>query len=302
MARDVTERKRAEERLREAEERFRSLVQNASDVILIMEAGRTVRYVSPAIEQVLGYKPEDVVGKDNFTPVYPDDLAKARNLIADAVNNPGSTSVAELRLRHADGSWRHVESRCTSLLDDPAVGGIVINSRDVTERKRFEEALRQSEERLRTIFEKSATGISIADLNRRLLETNPAYQSMLGYSGEELLGKSIAEISHPADLPEDRELHAALLAGDLDFYRREKRYVRKDGEIIWVCPTVSAVRNAEGEPQFLVGMVEDITESKEREERLREAEERYRTLVEQTPAITYIEALDGEELGHETLY
>ncbi len=142
LARQREQAKRADQEMeRRSQERFRSLVQNASDVILVMGADQTVRYISPAVERVLGYKPEDVVGKDNFTPVHPDDMARVREAIADAVNDPGAPSSMELRLKHADGSWRHIESTCTSLLDDPAVCGIVFNSRDMTERKALERRL-----------------------------------------------------------------------------------------------------------------------------------------------------------------
>lgn len=79
--------------------------------------------------------------KDALAPVHPDDLARLERTIAHALGNPGASSYVELRLRHADGSWRHVESACTNLLDDPAVGGVVFNSRDVTERKKLEESL-----------------------------------------------------------------------------------------------------------------------------------------------------------------
>ncbi|MBA2713339.1 MAG: EAL domain-containing protein [Rubrobacteraceae bacterium] len=157
--RDITERKQAEEALRESEKYFRSLVQSASDVILVMEADRTVRHVSPAIERVLGYKPEQMVGHDNFTLVHPDDMPRMEKLLGKVMGSPGiTTSPSELRLRHADGSWRHVETTCTNLLGDPAVGGIVFNTRDVTERKLAEERL-----------EHQALHDSLTDLpNRRL--------------------------------------------------------------------------------------------------------------------------------------
>jgi diguanylate cyclase (GGDEF)-like protein/PAS domain S-box-containing protein len=157
--RDITERKKAEGALRESEEYFRSLVQSASDVILVAEADRTVRYVSPAIERVLGYKPERVIGHDNFTLVHPDDMPLMEKLLGKVMRSPGiTTSPSELRLRHADGSWRHVETTCTNLLGDLAVGGIVFNTRDVTERKLAEEHL-----------EHQALHDSLTDLpNRRL--------------------------------------------------------------------------------------------------------------------------------------
>jgi PAS domain S-box-containing protein len=140
---DITERRRAEEKLKESEERFRSLVQNASDIIIILEADGTIRYVSPAIARVLGLQPEDVVGKNAVAFVDPIDRTEARRMFAEAKKEPGIRPPVEFRLRHEDGTWRHLEINRSNLLDDLAVGGIVFNLRDVTDRKVAEEQLRR---------------------------------------------------------------------------------------------------------------------------------------------------------------
>ncbi len=127
----------------ESEERFRSLIQNSSDVITILEADGTVRYASPAIAKVLGLRTEDVVGKNAVALVDPADRRKAIRIFAEARKEPGIRPPVEFRLRHEDGTWRHLEINRNNLLDDPAVGGIVFNLRDVTERKAAEEQLRR---------------------------------------------------------------------------------------------------------------------------------------------------------------
>jgi PAS domain S-box-containing protein len=143
IGRDITERKEAEDALRQSEERFRSLVQNASDTIIILEADGTVRYVSPAIARVLGLQAEDVIGKNAVAFVDPVDRTKAIRTFAEAKKEPGIRPPVEFRLRHKDGTWRHLELNRSNLLDDPAVGGLVFNLRDVTERKVAEEQLRR---------------------------------------------------------------------------------------------------------------------------------------------------------------
>ena len=141
-SRDVTERKRSEEELRKAEERFRSLVQNALDVITLVGADGAIRYESPSVERVLGYKPEDLVGTSILEHVHPEDVGRVRRSLAEGLNVVGTTGVKiECRFRHADGSWRHLEALGSNLLSDPSVGSIVVNSRDVTERKALEERL-----------------------------------------------------------------------------------------------------------------------------------------------------------------
>ena len=143
IGRNITERKEAEEALRRSEERFRSLVQNAADIIVILEADGTIRYVSPAIARVLGLQTEDVVGKNAAAFVDPIDRTGAIRIFAEAKKEPGIRPPVEFRIRREDGAWRHLEINRTNLLEDPAVGGIVFNLRDVTDRKVAEEQLRR---------------------------------------------------------------------------------------------------------------------------------------------------------------
>src|SRR5215207_10758961 len=150
VIRDVTERKEVEKVVKESEERFRSLVQNASDIITILKADGTVRYVSPAVERVTGYKPEEKVGTNAFGSVHPDDKDQALDTFAEVLKRPGLHPRLErpglhprleFRVPHKDGSWRYLEHVVNNLLDDPAVQGVVVNSWDVTERKALVEQL-----------------------------------------------------------------------------------------------------------------------------------------------------------------
>jgi diguanylate cyclase (GGDEF)-like protein/PAS domain S-box-containing protein len=142
VIRDVTERKEVEKVIKESEERFRSLVQYASDIITILEADGTVRYISPAVERVMGYKPEEQKGTTAFDSVHPDDRERALATFAEALKRAGLHPPLEFRVPHKDGSWRNLEHVVNNLLDEPAVRGVVVNSRDVTERKALEEQLR----------------------------------------------------------------------------------------------------------------------------------------------------------------
>lgn len=152
IARDITERKHSEKELRrsrqalqESEQRFRSLVQNSSDVITILGADGTILYESPSIERILGYKPENLVGKNSFDFIHPDDRPRAQATFQEHLPIPGSITPIELRFRHKDGSWRILEATGNNLLHEPAVAGIVVNSRDITERKRTEDVLHATE-------------------------------------------------------------------------------------------------------------------------------------------------------------
>jgi PAS domain S-box-containing protein len=133
-------------------------------------------------------------------------------------------------------------------------------------------ALRTSQARLRAIFDGAAIGIALVDMEGRLVESNPALQEMLGYSGEELCGMVFTDFTHPDDAMTDGNLHRELLAGKRDRYKTENRYIRKDGRKVWANLTVSLVRGASDEPQFAIGMVEDITEQKRIQAALLQAE------------------------------
>ena len=129
----------------------------------------TVRYVSPALKRVLGHAPEDRTNANAFEPIHPDDVARARDLLAGGSRKPGVPVSVELRMRHADGSWRDVEVIGTNLLSDPNTGAVVLNTRDVTERK---EALRESEARFRAIFEQSSDALLVHDDTGRMVDCN----------------------------------------------------------------------------------------------------------------------------------
>ena len=140
--------------LRRSEERFRSLIQNSVDVSMVVRADGTIAYESSAAERVLGVRPDERVGQPAFELVHPDDREFGERLLADVTRSPGAQMTGELRVRHADGSWLSIEAVLKNLLDDPAVGGIVINYRDVTARKGLEEELR------RQAFHDSLTGLA----------------------------------------------------------------------------------------------------------------------------------------------
>ena len=291
--RDVTRRNEAERSLRQSEERFRSLVQNSSDIIAIVGADGLARYVSPSIRRVLGYRAEDRIGKSAFDLVHTEDVGRVRGMLAGLIADPGASVTAEFRMYHADGTVRHVEGIGTNLIADPTVGGVVVNYRDVTARRETERALRESEERFRTAFENAPVGVALIGLDRRYLRANRALCEMLGYSEEELRTRTSVELTHPEDLGESSARALRALEEGSDNQTIEKRYVCSDGRVVWALSSVSLVRDAEGGPSHFVALYQDITDRKQAEAGLREAETRYRSLVETIPAVTYLDELDG---------
>ena len=141
VARDITERLRMEEELRRSEEHFRALIENSMDAIAIIDADGTIRYESPSVERILGYKPEELVGRNALEFIHTDDMHKISGAFTDSVKNPGRVITTEVKFLHKDGSWRILEGLGNNLLDNPKVNGIVANYRDITERKRMEQQL-----------------------------------------------------------------------------------------------------------------------------------------------------------------
>lgn len=158
MARDVTERVRAEAALRDGERHFRSLIENGMDLVAILSVDGVFRYVNPAHEQASGFKPEELIGKSAFDFIHPDDVPETRRRFAEGAQQGRTTGTAEYRFLHKNGSWHYVEGIARNLLDDPVVKGILVNARDISERKRAEEEIRrlnaELERRLRQCTEK----------------------------------------------------------------------------------------------------------------------------------------------------
>ena len=271
--------------LQESERRFRALVQNSSDVITIVDAGGAISYVSPAVESVTGYRPEELVGKSVFDHVHPDELEQGRSAFAEIWSQPGIHPPFELRVPHKDGSWRQSEFILNNLLDDPSVGGVVINQRDTTERREAEEALSESEERHRAVVEQSAEGLYLVDGDtKRILETNPALQNMLGYTAAELRGMGLHEI-----VAHDRETVEANVERTLrdgTRFIRERKYLRKDGSVVEVEIAASAIDY--GGKRVICAAIRDITERRKAEKQLRESEELHRKVVEQAAENIFI--------------
>ncbi len=258
-------------RVRLSEQRYHALTQNSSDLVTLMEANGIVRYDSPAIEWMLGYSPEELVGEDAFDYVHPDDLQRVKAAFDEVVKDPERQPSAEYRFRHKDGSWRWLESVGTNLTEQPGVGGFVINSRDITGRKEAEERLREAEERYRMLVEQipAVTYIDPVDEPETSLYTSPQIEHVLGYTPEEWQTQKL----WPTRLhPDDRE---RILAADKRFetgggepFSEEYRLLAKDGSVVWVREEAVLLKDEAGEPLYWQGVFYDLTERKALEERL----------------------------------
>ena len=279
--RDITERKRMEEILRDKEQRFRTFVENSSDIIAIFNREGIITYENPAVERSLGLKTEERIGGSIFDRIHPDDLKFASgafnkftlNTSSQDINSP----VRQIRLRHQDGSWRTFETSGSKLLYDNIVEAVIINLRDITDRKRAEDELRESEEKYRLIFEYSPLGLLSFDEKGVIINCNDNFVKIIGSSREKLIGLNML------NLP-DKKMVSTIqkaLNGSTGLY--EGLYSSVTSKKITPTRAIFASMTTEDE-RILggVGIIEDITERKQAEEALREGEELYRTIFENT--------------------
>jgi PAS domain S-box-containing protein len=283
----LIERKKMEDLLRQSERHFRSVTENVSDVISIISPDGTIIYESPSLETVLGYNPDEVIGKSSFELIHRDDRELAIDFFKNKVQKSLTTLPIEYRFRKSDGSWAILES-VGKYIDDPEKGLVaVVNSRDITQRKQIETAFRTSQNQLQIIFENAAMGIALVNAAGIPIHSNPALHRMLGYTGEDLRRMSFPEFTHPDDVDKDWFLAQELFTGKRKSYQIEKRYIKKNGEFMWANLTASIIPEDNGKLKFCIGMVEDITDRKFAEVALRESEEKFKAQYKGLPIPTY---------------
>jgi PAS domain S-box-containing protein len=243
-------------------------------MITVLEADRTIRYVSPAVKRILGYRPEELIGTNAFDYVHPDDIEFVSNSFAEALEKPGVLPPIEFRLRTSDGSWRHMEVIRNNQLGDPAVRGVITNSRDVTERREVEGRVRFQARLLEAVGQ----AVIATDPQGTIIYWNRAAEELYGWSQEEAMGRSIMEVTPSEQMLERaEEIMAEILAGRS--WSGEFEVRRKDGTTFPAMVTDTPVHDEQGNLVAIIGVSTNITEIKQTEE-LRRSEERFRLLAE----------------------
>jgi PAS domain S-box-containing protein len=265
--------------VRESEERYRLAAKAANDVLWDWNAATGQVAWNDSLRTVLGYDPAFAGGDISHAAawwmdrIHPDDRARVKGSFEEATSAAGRDGwEEEYRFRHADGSYVMVADRGHIARDGAGrLQRFIGSMANITERKRAEEALRESEKRYRATFDNVSVGIAHVGLDGRWLRFNDMVCSITGYSREELAARTFSDITHPDDRPGDWEGPRRLLAGEASSYSRDKRYIRKDGTTVWVTITVSLLRDEAGAPAYFIGVMEDISKRKRAEEFLREA-------------------------------
>ncbi len=250
---------------------FRALVENSNDAVVLVNADGTIRFASESSARLLGYTLDERVGHSGFEMMHPDDVPRTRAAFAEVLNRPGVPTPTEYRVLHKDGTWRNIEAIAVNRLNDPAIGAVVVNYRDVTTRRRAEEALRRSEARYRSLIQGAAYGIYRTTLGGTILDANPALAHMLGYeSVDALMALNMSEIYASA------AERVALVQRHLDSKEpglsSDVTWRRRGGGLITVRVTARFVSLPEGDANCFEGIAEDVTERRILEEQVRQAQ------------------------------
>src|SRR4051794_12474774 len=277
---DITHQKQAEEKLRESEQRWRGLTEALPQLVWSATPDGACDYFSTQWTEHTGVPETELLGWRWLATLHPDDREPSRRLWTDSVAGRGPYDV-EYRVRRRDGVYRWYKTRGTPIRDSE---GIIVKwfgtCTDITGLREIEEALRASEERFRGTFENAAVGIAHRDAAGRFLRVNEKFCAIVGYSREELLQKSMRDITHPDDLAASIDALTALWQGESPILRLEKRYIRKDGSLVWGELFASLQRDAAGKPAYDIGIINDVSERKRLEEELRASEERRRLILD----------------------
>ena len=291
---DITERKQAEIALSESEERYRELFNNMKSGVAVYKAKNDgedfifMDFNEPG-ERIENIKKQHLIDK-SVLETFPG--IKEFGLF-DVLQRVWKTGRPE---RHSNGFYQddRIKGWRENYVYKLPSGEIVAVYDNITERKQAEIALSESEERYRAAFELAPVGVGHVTAEGKYLLANRRLCEIAGYSSEELRKMTTHDITHPDDEEEGRDLLERMGSGELSSYAREKRYLRKDGSIVWVHITVSTVRDSAGRPRYYITVVQDISERKKAEDALKESEERFRDLARFLPETIFEMDLEGK--------
>ena len=289
IVRDISERKQTEEALAEREAYFRALIENSAEGVAIIDVDGIVRYIAPSDERLTGYSSSEVQGQSAFRYIHPQDIAKLKVVFNEGVTTPGAVRTTGYRLKHKNGEWRYFEITGHNMLSDPHISGIVVNYRDVTERRHADQALQESQARLEAIIASALNGIITINEDQIIVLFNPSAERIFGYSSAEVLGQPLERL-----IPQRYHHSHSRYVED---YSTSGKSIRKkglldslygkraDGEEF---PMEAFLSNSEVDgKKFYTVIFQDITERRQSEDALRESERKFRTLAENIPSVVY---------------
>ena len=291
---DISERKRIAGALARSEQLFRGAFEQAAVGVVVTGLDRSIQFVNDRFCAITGYTREELFARTCLEFTHPDDRGVDAPQKAALLAGEFATYIFEKRYLRKDGSVAWVRLTCSALCDpggrpEGSIGVV----EDITARKQVEAALARSEQLFRGTFEQAAVGMAQVALDGRWLNVNEKLCAIVGYSRDELLALTYQDIILPDDIAADRDLARALLAGKNSSEKVEKRYRRKDGNVVWVDFTGGLLRDAAGQPDRFIAVIEDITARKQVEAALARSERLFRAIFEQAAVGIALLSPDG---------
>jgi PAS domain S-box-containing protein len=273
MATDITERKDAEEAMRESDERYRRMVETTTEGISVADSNFFITFVNRQMAEMLGYERGEMLGRSVLDFVFPEDIEQKRRVFER--RRAGVRERYDDRFRHKNGSEVWVQIGSTPIFNGSGeFAGALVMISDITERKRAERALRESEARFRNVFRGAGVGMVIVSLDGWFLAVNRTFCEYLGYTEEELIRMTVEEVTQPDDWPLfSAKLEEAIATGT-SFQRFEKRCRHKSGCTVYTESGALLIKSPDGKPQYFVGEVLNVTERKMAEQSLADANQR----------------------------
>lgn len=269
---DITERKKMEQAIKESDADNRQIVENIGDIIFTLSTDGSITSLNPAFEQLTGWDLTEFIGKHFTNIIHPEDVPEAEKSL-EIVTQGKSPHNSEVRLKTKSDQYLVFEGKLTPQIEQGKVIGYFGTARNITERKRTEEALKESEEKFRSIFENAPIGMALIDSNFKFNKSNPAFCNMMGYSNQELIQRTYLDITHLEDQERDITQLKKLTDHEISTFQTEKQFYKKSNDRnhdtkdqeFWTRTTVTDI----GDPENYLVMIEDITAMKQMEEEMK---------------------------------
>jgi len=289
-----------------------TLLQNSNHGYLLLDRDRIVCEVNPALAKAMRCKPKALVHYclDSTLPELADGLEPVLQRLF-CLGHDSQQESLEIVLSQDGSNSRHWKASCSLVSTGDGQSAVAILFEDTTSQHKLAKMLVEGENRFRSTFDSAATGMALVDLSGNLFRANRALCNMMGYQESELVGQSLASLTHPDDLEEDLVAFQRMFRGEISEYRLDKRYVRSDGTILWGLLNAAIVRGVDGSPLYAIGEVQDITKNKLAFDAVQQSEQLYRDLAESLPQLVWIADANGivqsvneravEYIGRETI-
>lgn len=301
VRRHVDEREKANGKMREQSELLRTTLASIGDGVITTDRSGHITGLNEVAEEITGWSNEESYGcsvKKVFPVYYHESKQEASHPVLTSIHSDDTVRTThDTQLKAKDGSLLFVDCSASPIVgNDEKTVGCVLTFKDTSQQRKREAILQKSESRLRAAFENAAVGIAHASPDERLIRVNQRLCEILGYSEDELIGRQFSEITHPDDMALAKDCLSKMLTGEYRSQKIQKRYFRKDGEIVWVNKTISLVRDPENRPDYFITVIEDITDRIAAQEALEESEAHLRRVLDNTLAYVCVLTPEGSVL------